>query len=50
VSDFVRHVQALKPGRPDRIIVAGCVIGWSAAPDAQYGIIQVTDDRNMLPG
>ena len=31
VSEFVRHVQALKPGRPDRIIVSG-VIGWRDDP------------------
>jgi hypothetical protein len=37
VSEFVRHVQGLKPGRPDRIIVSG-VIGWRDDVQVNYAI------------
>jgi hypothetical protein len=37
VSEFVRHVQGLKPGRPDRIIVSG-VIGWRDDVQVSYAV------------
>jgi hypothetical protein len=41
VSEFVRYVRGLKPGRPDRIIVAG-VFGWRDDSELSYAV-----DRGM---
>jgi hypothetical protein len=48
VSDFVSFIKALKPGRPDLILVSG-VIGWNDAPDARYEIGPGTNGLDLLP-
>jgi hypothetical protein len=47
VEDFVAFIKELKPGRPDKIVVAA-VMGWDSGSDAQYRIDLAT--RNDISG
>ncbi len=47
VEDFVAFIKALKPGRPDKILVSA-VMGWDSRTDAQYRIDLVT--KNDIAG
>lgn len=41
VEELVDFIKALKPGRPDQILVSA-VIGWETRPDAQYRVARVS--------